>query len=102
MPEPIVQVTEYTVRCLPEDHPSSRHFSLKVAYRGAQRWAVTDTGYCLSRSGTWQYEQVPSERCDEWLAEHRFDLATALDLARDQAPHLEVNGRTVAEVLARG
>jgi hypothetical protein len=35
-----------------------------------------------------------------WLAEHRFDLDTALTLAREKAPHLKVNGWTVADELS--
>lgn len=40
-------------------------------------------------------------REDDWLAAHRFDLDTALKLAREAAPHVTVNGRTVADALTR-
>lgn len=49
----------------------------------------------------WDYEMRPSEREDEWLATHRFDEAIALRLAKEAAPHVTVNGRTVADALAQ-
>ncbi|MGW9375680.1 hypothetical protein ACWGVR_37385, partial [Streptomyces xanthophaeus] len=56
---------------------------------------------CLGSDGTWEYEMRPSEREDEWLDAHRFDLDTALKLARDQAPLVTVNGFTVDDALKR-
>ncbi len=56
---------------------------------------------CLSSSGDWDFEPRVSEREDDWLAEHRFDLDTALQLALQQAPDVMVNGRTAQEVLER-
>lgn len=100
-PEPTVHVTSYAVSCLPEDDPATRHFTLKIEYRGAGRWAVLDSPFCLNASGEWDYEHLPSERTEEWLTEHRFDLDTALRLAKEQAPRMTVNGHTVADVLAR-
>ncbi|MFE9844727.1 hypothetical protein [Streptomyces goshikiensis] len=98
-PEPTVRPTRYVVSCLPETNDNAPHFSLNVEYRGRDLWAVVRHGSCLSAAGQWSHESVPSQRDDEWLAEHRFDLDTALKLAKEAAPTLSVNGFTVAHVL---
>lgn len=98
---PDVRVTEYAVCALPEGNVNASHFTIKVAYRGEGRWAVTRFGECLGADGTWDYEPNPSSRTEEWLATHRFDEATALRLAFEAAPHITVNGWTVDRVLAR-
>ncbi|MGI5162731.1 hypothetical protein ACQEU3_46995 [Spirillospora sp. CA-253888] len=104
-PEPTVRATRYAVCALPDDHEWRRHFVIHVEWRGDDRWAVVQPGEpapCLSSDGTWDWEMRPSERTDEWIATHRFDLDTALRLAEEAAPHLTVNGSTPADVLARG
>ncbi len=93
--------TEYEVCALPEDNINHSAYVLKVARRGAGRWAILHHGMCLGVDGEWDYELRPSEREDDWLATHRFDLTTALRLAEEQAPLVEVNGFTVADALAR-
>lgn len=99
LPEPTVQATRYVVSCLPDDNINAPHFSLSVEYRGRSLWAVVRHGSCLNSAGQWSYESIPSEREDEWLADHRFDLDTALKLAKEAAPHVTVNGFTVADAL---
>ncbi|MFP3986930.1 hypothetical protein U9R90_05385 [Streptomyces sp. E11-3] len=98
-PEPTVQATQYTVNCLPEDGINSHVFEITVEYRGRDRWAVKRHSSCLGADGTWDYEMRSSSREDEWLATHRFDLETALKLAKEQAPLVTVNGFTVADAL---
>jgi hypothetical protein len=98
-PEPIVQATRYTVNCLPEDGIDSHVFEITVEYRGHDRWAVKRHSQCLAADGTWDYEMRPSERDDDWLDAHRFDLDTALKLAKEAAPKVTVNGFTVADAL---
>lgn len=101
-PEPQVMATEYVVSILPEDHIDRDVFEVKVAYRGPGSWAVITRGRsCLGADGEWDYEMNPSSRTDEWLATHRFDLETALDLARKAAPDVTCNGTTAREVRAR-
>lgn len=92
--------TEYTLSALPEDDSNGMLFRIVVAYRGRGLWAVSRHRYCLGRSGEWDHESVPSERTDEWLAEHRFPLDEALRLAREELPKLRVNGMSAAEVQA--
>lgn len=99
IPEPTVRPTRYVVSCFPLDHEDS-HFDLSVEYRGRNLWAVVRLSSCLGVDGTWSYGSIPSEREDEWLSSHRFDLVTALRLAKDAAPHITVNGYTIADALA--
>jgi hypothetical protein len=95
-----VRAAEYTVNCLPEDDINAPAFEIKVSYRGRGLWAVLRHSHCLSQTGEWDWESLPWERADEWLATHRFDLDTALGLARAAAPDVIVNGHTVTEALA--
>lgn len=101
MPEPIVQVTEYTVCLLPGDDINHHSFAITVAYRGRGLWAVSRHRQCLGRDGEWDWESLPSERTDEWLAEHRFPVDEAIALAKQEAPRITVNGISAAEALAR-
>jgi hypothetical protein len=96
-----VRITAYAVSALPPDHLDAEHFTLAVEWRGNDRWAILDGQFCLNADGGWDYELRPSEREDDWLNSHRFDLATALHLATKAAAVMKVNGSTVADVLAR-
>ena len=118
IPEPTAQPITYAVSCLPEDHIDAPHFTLHVTYRGNGLWTVTDGHRYLARDGkiwsnghVWRDgTQEPRTEADfadwnrsanAWRAEHRYDLDTALRLAREAAPRYTVNGHTVADVLAR-
>lgn len=89
IPEPIVKPVRYWVSCLPE---TDRHFALRVDYKGDGEWAVLEGPFGLFADGRRDYE---------YLRGDRFDLDTALRLAREQAPLVTVNGWSVAEVLSR-
>jgi hypothetical protein len=97
--EVVPRVTEYTVCALPEDDINAGSFAITVAYRGRNLWAVSRHRRCLGADGNWDYESIPSERRDEWLAAHRFDEQTALRLAVEHAPKVTVNGWTVDAAL---
>jgi len=96
-----VRPTRYTVNLLPETDINGHVFEITVEYRGASRWAVLRHGQCLGADGAWDYEMRPSEREDDWLDTHRFDLDTALRFAQEQAPLITVNGLTAADALRR-
>ena len=100
MAEPYVRPTQYAVSVLPEDDINSHVYEITVEYRGRDRWAVLRGRQCLGTDGAWSWESIPSEREDEWLDAHRFDLDTALRLAKEAAPHVVVNGRTAAQFRA--
>jgi hypothetical protein len=93
--------TKFVVSCLDEDDPNHRHLSLRVEWRGPGQWMVGDGFGCLDIDGNWSHEPLPSEREAEWKARHRFDLETALRIAHEIAPTLEINGITVRDALAR-
>lgn len=98
---PAVRATRFEVSLLPEDDINYPFYTVAVEDRGNDRWAVVRHRQCLGVDGEWSWESIPSEREDEWLASHRFDLDAALDLAREAAPGVTVNGVTAAEVLRR-
>jgi hypothetical protein len=101
IPEPTVRTTCYEVSCVPGDTIDADSFTIQVEYRGHDKWAVLlRRMWCLSVEGEWDYEPQPSSREDDWLATHRFDLDTALRLAKEQAPLIKVNGYTVADAIA--
>jgi hypothetical protein len=109
--EAIARPTTYEVTCLPDDPYGGESWSIDVQFAGASRlgkpkppdqwWAVRLRGHwCLSRARTWDVEPLPSERDEDWLAEHRFSLEDALERAKTMAPDIVVNGMTPAGLLA--
>lgn len=99
--EPVA--TAYQVCAVPEDEYGN-YLSFAISVERTHHsgsWAVRLRSCCLSAEGEWEYEPQPSSREDGWLATHRFDLQTALRRAVEAAPHVQVNGVTVADVLAR-
>jgi hypothetical protein len=99
MPEVIVQPTEYYVGVLPQDDVNASTWSCRVVYRGFGKWAVARGGQCLNRYLEWAWEPSPSSRDDDWLTYHRFELDDAIELAKQVAPHIRVNGKTATEIL---
>lgn len=103
-PEVYVRAVSYDVSVFPDEFEDASSWTLSVEYRGAGRWAVLQRAgsrSCLGRDGKWDWESLPSERADEWLAAHRFTLEEATELARQHAPSATVNGLTAVEVLKR-
>lgn len=101
IPEATARATEYTVSCLPEDDIDSQVFGITVQYRGGGRWAVIHHSSCLGADGTWEFGVKEYDRGEAWMDAHRFDLDTALALAKAAAPHIVINGHTVTDVLNR-
>jgi hypothetical protein len=103
MPTPYVRPTRYKVNLLPGSIGFyAQQFDITVEQRGVKdRWAVLRHDQVLGTDGAWSDQLSPSERDDNWLDAHRFDLDTALRLAKEAAPHVTVKGRTAAEVLTR-
>lgn len=106
------RATTYTVTCLPDDPHGGDAFDIEVRFMGAHRWgqprpadehwAVQLRGHWnLSHDGKWDLRPgSDDDGYEDWIAAHRFDLDTALKLAAEQAPHVEVNGLTPAGLLA--
>lgn len=101
LPVPIVRPTEYTVSLLPEGDVNAHPYAITVQYWGGGRWAVVHLGSCLGRDGTWDYGVKEYDRGDDWLNAHRFERETALQLAREAAPKVTVNGITALQAYAR-
>lgn len=114
-PEPSVKVTRYEVTCMPPDYPDADVFTVTVEWRGDDLWAVKRgaVSYDAQGSRSWGYvweddrEPVTDEEHasyrrghDAWYDAHRFDLDTALEIAKKVAPLLSVNGWTAEKVLA--
>lgn len=99
MAELFEHVTEYVVSVLPFDHEEHPYWTVDVQRRSKDRWAVVRNGRVLNADGLWSGETQDDRDDDEWLAAHRFDLDTALSLARQVAPTLRSNGLSVLEVL---
>ena len=101
VPAATVRATEFSINCLPDDDLDSHLFEVRVQYRGDGRYAVIRGGdMCLGADGTWDHGVKEYDRGDDWLNAHRFDLDTALRLAKEQAPLITVNGHTVNDALA--
>ena len=72
-------------------------FRLNVERRGlGDSWAVVHFGEVWDGK-QWVYENIPSNRTDEFKALTRFPLATAVDLAVQLVETVTVNGATYAQ-----
>lgn len=81
-----VETTEYRVSAFPDPtHELARHYTVTVQQRGGDRWAVLHNGLCLSADGVWDYDDAETRAGAGWVDSHRFDLETALSLAKGQA-----------------
>lgn len=91
-PEPTVLVTRHTVTCVPLDCglPGADAWALQVERRRDGSWTVSDGWAYLRADGSWTQSRVGI-----W-----HDEATALRLAREAAPKVVINGRSVADALA--
>lgn len=104
--------TKYLVSLLPAEHPEVVLFGLEVEWRGVpwqvpageradwdRVWAVTRLSRVLAVRGGWEYEPQPSSRSLDWCRAHRFTLDDALEVAKQQAHYVIVNGIRVQELL---
>ena len=94
------RLSEVTVSALPEDHIDHHLFAITVQWRGEKTYAVARGRQCLSLAGEWDWEPIPSDRAEAWVATHRFSYDAAMALAAREAPNVVCNGRTAAEVAA--
>lgn len=90
--EPHVQVSRYTVNCLPADTTQAYLWNLYVERNRDGTWSVTDGAMFLDASCDWHH----SRRDAGW-----HTLAQGLSIAEAVAPHLTINGMTPADALAR-
>ena len=72
-------VSAYAIDLSPRD---SVRIERAVQIDGPAKWAVRLDGDCLSRTGEWEWEPMPSGRDDDFLARCRFDTdQEAIDAA---------------------
>jgi hypothetical protein len=102
IPEPTATVVQYSVSCLPRRNPNYRHYVVSVIEREIGRWVVRAEGEIRDSNGDPIQPMAEGDDVAAWAAGHRFDLDTALALARRIAPTLVVNGYTVADALKMG
>lgn len=101
------QVESVSFSPLPVGHRDRPSWQVTVDYRGGRdgsaSWAVRQSGYALNTvTGEFDYEPIPSERTDGWLAAHRYaDYDAACQAAMEAAPGVTWNGRTAAQIAAQ-
>ena len=95
------QATKYVVSMVPEGLGDEWSlWDIEVEWRGpGDLWAVTRFSQCLMSDGTWDWEPSPSNREDEWKKHARYPLNQALELARQWAPKVVVNGTSPLEYI---
>lgn len=91
-PRAVARATRYTVTCIPPDSAPDAHvWALYVEEKRDGSWVVTDGFGWMDGELTFQDRPYPA--CC-----HDFD--TAMRLAKEAAPKVVINGRTVVEALA--
>lgn len=71
-------------------------YGIYVEERGPNSWAVTYSRSCMSVSGEWSYELMPSNRTEEFIKEHRFSTPEAAEQAYlEHKSKLRINGKTL-------
>ncbi len=93
------EVSQYAVIVVPEEYPGAHHWNITVDRRGPNSWAVRRGVMELNRDGEWDFPPRNSDLTDDYLSGHRFPAEEALERAESAIPTLEVNGRTVFELL---
>lgn len=109
MTDVFVRPTQYVVSVFPDRLRENRAaasdasaWDIRIEERSAGKWAVVHASYCLgAHDGEWDHEPSPSNRTDEWIADHRFTLEEATRLAIDEAPFIMVNGLYATQVRDR-
>jgi hypothetical protein len=91
----------YVVSCLPENDVERYSLAIRVERTAPDRWALRWRGQCLNvTTREWEYEHIPSERSEAWLADHRVtELGAAQNIACELAPTLRVGPYDVAGFL---
>lgn len=65
-----------TAEVLKKMEASRDVYEVQIAYRGVNRWAITNGRTCLNKkTGDWEYEPLSSSRTEEYLEATRFESA---------------------------
>jgi hypothetical protein len=100
--QPNVRIDRYSVSLLPPGHPQYRYYAITVERRqpntAGHVWALTDGSHTFGRGCRWDVEYQPDAA---WLDRHRFPLAEAMALAKQECRDITYDGiRTAADVAA--
>jgi len=61
---------------LPPETPREFYgWPVTIESRGSTGWAIVNGRSCLNRDGEWEYESMPSERKEEFIARTRWATA---------------------------
>jgi len=91
-------VRSFSVTALPPEYQTAIDadmWTVRVEWRSEDKWAVITRSGQIGADGTEGYESLPSSRTDKYIANYRFDLATALALAEETAKKISIMGITV-------
>ncbi len=95
LPEAIVRPTRYAVSCVPADAAPDAHvWAITIEEQRDGSWIAAHHGSWLTAEGDWEIGYSGSYAA----CSHGFD--TALRLAKEAAPKVVINGRTVEQALA--
>lgn len=86
--------SEYTIDPCPTHPVEPALFAVKIEWRGEDRWRVTHMSHVYGADGTFEYEGSNHREDENYMATHRFDLDTAVELARRIAPTVKVGRMT--------
>ena len=83
--ELLAYASEFRFKLYPEGHEyvDIATTAITVAWRGDNRWAVSEGGFCYDALGHREYESIPTEREAEFLARFRFSRDEAVRIARE-------------------
>lgn len=85
--------------------PNARYFEVKVSRRSDDKWAVVclDQVWCHGEweHEKWVYEALPSNRTAEFIANTRFPLEEAIEIAQAATETVKFVGFTYAEFVVR-
>jgi hypothetical protein len=99
--------SEFRFKLYPDGHHyvDVAELAVTVQWRGDNRWAVCDSGWCYDADGNRTYESSPSERTDEFKVRFRFSRDEAVHIAREVVvPALRAlwDERTARAIATRG
>lgn len=92
----VPRVTEFEVCLLERNDINYRTYAIRVSKRKDELWAVVNNGYCLGTDGEWVPETGGLDKVHYW-----FPLGEAVSRAIDAAPHVNINGFTARQALAK-
>jgi hypothetical protein len=99
--ELLAKATVFTFNALPDEvrfeSDESHYFDVTVEKRSQDTWAVKHRNNCFNTNLAGVYESLPSNRTDEFIANYRFTLAEAVEIAERLSHVIKLTGSTAEE-----